>query len=86
MHITIVILKILHLVELVLIHSNIAVNSNGKSFVLCASWAIYSGYQRKIWTIRGGASARMPLHAMVLRETTCWSSLSSTTTIGSSVW
>lgn len=60
--------------------------ANGESFLLCASWSINSGYKRRIWTIWEGTSAGMPLHAMVPWKTTCWSSLSSATATGSSLW
>lgn len=60
--------------------------ANGESFLLCESWSIYGGYERRIWTIWEGTSAGMPLHAMVPWKTTCWSSLSSATATGSSLW
>jgi len=60
--------------------------ANGESFVLRASWSIYSGYERRFWKIWRGASARMPLHAMVPGKTNCRSSLPSATTIGYKMW
>lgn len=65
---------------------NMQLKANGESSVLRASWPIHSSYKRKVWTISRGAWARMPLHAMVPWKSTFWSSLSSVTAIGYSLW
>lgn len=67
---------------LCIVYRYVQIKENGESCVLCASWPIYGGYERRFWKIRKGASARMPLSAMVPWKTNCWSSVSTASTIG----